>query len=81
MTNQLIPIWISEKMENENPTYERENAFAKCVICNGPIFHGEPVSAYITIDGKWEYVHRFSTWCDYYKKQELNFQKSLGVKF
>lgn len=65
-------------MSDEN--YQRENAIAKCETCNGPIFHGEPIIKYMGADGTYKYVHRFTTWCSHFKKQEEKFVESLGIK-
>ena len=48
---------------------------AICVICNGPIYHGEPALLY----GDGGLAHRFSTWCSHYRAQDEKFQKEVGI--
>jgi hypothetical protein len=83
---------VEDESATEAPIYERENAFAKCEICNGPIYHGEPMAAYVGTDTEIQqrkntadempvrYVHRFTTYFNFYKEQEKKFVESLGVE-
>jgi hypothetical protein len=60
--------------------YSRENAFAYCAECKGPIFHGEPVFWYSNVEGGTNFVHRFKNYCEHYKKQEQSFVDALGIE-
>jgi hypothetical protein len=67
------------RAEAKEKFYNRENAVAKCEVCNGPIYSGDPVTAYMGLDGNTKYVHKFTTWCTHYQAQEALFLKSLGI--
>lgn len=63
-----------------DPNYQRENAFAYCQTCKGPIFGGELIVSYLGRNGETLYVHRFTTWCEFYKNQEKEFAEMAGIQ-